>query len=177
MPRVGPLRRSLIHGFKNADLRAFIMVWTWDRQHAHAHELGYRRVDALSDFVRIVYKYFLRRQALPHLFICLVRVVVVHFARRRLTIHLLLQSTPFVRIKVVCHNKRFFLRFYLTIIFLSLDGRHLLFFVSTLLFEQAIHLDDVDIVLHALVLWQHRRRILECFDCKHFLLLAVIMTA
>lgn len=177
MPRVGPLRRNLIHCFKNADIRAFIMVWTWDCQHAHAHELGYGRIDALSDFARIVYKYFLRRQALPHLFIRLVRVVVVHFARRWLTIHLLLQSAPFVIIMFVRHNKSFLLRFYLTIIFLSLDSRHLLFFISNLLFEQAIHLNDIDIVLHALMLWQHRWWILQCFDCKHFLLLAVIMTA
>lgn len=176
MPRVGPLRRNLIHCFKNADLRAFIMLWAGRSQHAQTLELGHRRVDALSDF-GIVYKYFMRRQALPHLLICLVRIVVVHFARRRLTIHLLLQSAPFVRIQVICHHNRLFLRFYLTIIFLSLDSRHLLFFVSTLFFEQAIHLDDIDIVLHALMLWQHRWWILQCFDCKHLLFLAVIMTA
>ena len=96
MSRVRLLRRSLIDRFKNADLRAFIMVVTGRRQHAQILELRYRRVDALSDF-GIVYKYFLRRQALPHLFVRFVSIVVVHFARR-VTIHLLLKSPPLVRV-------------------------------------------------------------------------------
>ena len=99
MPRVGLLRRSLIDGFKNADLRAFIMVVTGCRQHAQILELRYRRVDARSDF-GIVHKDFLRRQALPHLFVRFVSIIVVHFARR-LTVHLLLKGPPLVRVLVV----------------------------------------------------------------------------